>query len=97
MIVHYNIADPDAYKSYQKGAGPALKIGAECKLLVLDPASHQIEGEPQGKQTVVLEFESMEKAREIYESEAYQDVVGIRLGATTDHFAVLVEGFSMPG
>ena len=96
LIAHYNIVDPDRYAEYQKGAGPALRVPAECKVLVLDPDSNQVEGEPAGKQTVVLEFESMEKAKEIYESGEYQAVIGTRLAATTDHYAVLVNGFTMP-
>ena len=96
LIVNYNIADADAYKTYQKGAGPALKIGSECKVLVLDPASECVEGENVGQQTVVLEFESKERAKEIYESGDYQTVLPTRLDATTEHFAVIVDGFTMP-
>lgn len=95
LIVNYNIDDADAYKSYQKGAAPALKIGSEAKLLVLDHASNGVEGEA-GTNTVVLEYESMDKAKEIYESGDYQAVLPTRLNATSNHFAVLVEGFTMP-
>jgi uncharacterized protein (DUF1330 family) len=96
LILNYAVDDTDAYKEYQKGAGPALGIGTDCKLLVLDAASEQIEGEGAGHQTVVLEFESREKAQEIYQSAAYQAIVPTRLGATAKHFAVLVDGFTMP-
>jgi uncharacterized protein (DUF1330 family) len=96
LIVNYSVADPDLYKTYQKGAGPALKIGSECKVLVLDPKSEVVEGEGAGHQTVVLEFESKERAKELYESGEYQEVLPHRLNATTNHFAVLVDGFVMP-
>jgi len=95
LIVNYNIDDVDAYKEYQKGAGPALQIGSATKLLVLDGDSEQVEGEGAGKQTVVLEFESKEAAKAIYESGDYQAVLPTRLGATSSHFAVIVDGFSM--
>lgn len=97
LIVNYNVTDADSYGEYQKGAGPALKIGSECKVLVLDPSSERLEGDGSGHQTVVLEFESKEKAKEIYESGDYQAVLPTRLGATDAHFAVLVDGFTMPG
>jgi len=97
LIAHYNVDDPDLYREYQKGAGPALRIGSESKVLVLDPASNQVEGEPGGVQTVVIEFESMAKAKEIYESGEYQAIIGKRLGATSAGYAVLVEGFTPPG
>lgn len=97
LIVNYTIDDADGYKAYQKGAAPALKIGSEAKLLVLDQASRHLEGETAGATTVVLEFESMERAREIYESGDYQEVLPKRLESTSKHFAILVDGFSMPG
>lgn len=96
LIVNYNVTDPDAYAEYQKGAGPALRIGSEGKLLVFDPRSERLEGDSAGHQTVVLEFESKERAKEIYESGDYRAVLPTRLGATSDHFAVLVDGFTRP-
>jgi uncharacterized protein (DUF1330 family) len=96
LIVNYSVEDADAYKQYQNGAGPALRIGSECKVLVADPASELMEGDWAGHQTVVLEFESKEKAKEIYQSGDYQAVLPTRLGATTGHLAVLVDGFTMP-
>ena len=97
LIVNYDVDDAEAYGQYQQGAGPALRVGSECQVLVLDPASEQVEGDGAGKQTVVLQFESMEKAKEIYHSGEYQAVLPTRLGATSKHFALLVNGFEMPG
>ena len=93
LIVNYDVDNPELYAEYQGGALPALRIGTECEVLVLDPDSEQIEGQGAGKQTVVLKFESMEKAKEIYESGEYQAIVGKRHDATSKHFAVLVNGF----
>ena len=92
LIVNYDVDDADLYTDYQGGAGPALKIGAECQIRALDGDSEILEGTP-GKQTVVLEFESMDKAREIYHSGEYQTVIGKRHQATSNHFAVLVNSF----
>lgn len=96
LIVNYNVENPDQYKEYQKGAGPALKIGSDAKLLVLDHKSERLEGDTAANQTVVIEFESKKMAKEIYESGDYQAVLPIRLGATSSHFAVLCDGFVMP-
>ncbi|MGB3736038.1 MAG: DUF1330 domain-containing protein [Ilumatobacter sp.] len=93
LIVNYDVDNPELYKEYQGGAAGALRLGSECDVLVLDPATEQIEGEGAGKQTVVLKFESMEKAKEIYDSGEYQAIVGKRHDATSKHFAVLVNGF----
>ena len=92
LIVNYEVEDPKLYGEYAKGAGPAMKIGKECQLLALDPASERIEGDSSGRQTVILQFESKEKARQLYESGEYQAVIGKRLKATSKHFAVLVQG-----
>ena len=92
LIVNYDVDDADLYKEYQQGATPALRVGSDCDVVVFDPNSEQIEGEGAGRQTVVLKFESIEKAKEIYESGEYQAVVGKRHAATSKHFAVLVNG-----
>ena len=91
LIVNYNVENADLYKEYQGGAGGALNIGTDCQLLVLDPKSEAMEGSP-GHQTVVLQYDSKEKALESYKSGAYQAVVGKRLDATSSHFAVIVDG-----
>ena len=93
LIVNYDVDDPGLYAEYQQGAVSALRVGTECKVLVLDPTTEQVEGEGAGKQTVVLEFESMDKAKEIYESGEYQAIVGKRHDASSKHFAILVNGF----
>ena len=61
------------------------------KILVLDPASTIKEGEA-GAQTVVIEYPTKEAALAAYESADYQAVVGIRLEATTNGRAVIVDG-----
>ena len=93
LIVNYDVTDPDLYGEYQGGAPAALRIPDECKVVVFDPATTTVEGDGAGHQTVVLEFESVEKAKEIYESGEYQAIVGKRHAATSKHFAVLVNGF----
>ena len=95
LIVNYEVENPALYGEYAKAAGPAMKIGSECELIAFDPASERIEGESAGRQTVVLKFDSKEKARALYESGEYQAVIGKRLQATSRHFAILVSG--LPG
>jgi uncharacterized protein (DUF1330 family) len=90
MILNYDIENPELYGGYQAGAIPALRIGTDCEVVVFDAESQHLEGEPTGHQTVVLKFESMEKAHEIYNSGEYQAVIGKRHEASSNHFAVLV-------
>ena len=95
LIVNYKVEDPALYAEYSAGAGPAMRIGEACKLLAFDAASERLEGDTAQHQTIVLEFESKEAARALYESGDYQAVVGKRLEATSGHFAVLIDG--VPG
>lgn len=94
LIVNYQVDDPQLYGEYAKGAGPAMKIGTECQLLALDPATDRLEGDSSGRQTVILQFDSKEKAKALYESGEYQKVIGKRLSATSHHFAILVQGMA---
>ena len=87
FIAQYVVNDSDLYQEYAQGAGPPIaKFGGE--MVSFDIAAETIEGEPPGPQTVVLKFESVEKAREWYDSPDYQAVVGKRLTATTG-FAII--------
>jgi uncharacterized protein (DUF1330 family) len=95
LIVNYKLENPELYGEYAQAAGPAIKIGTEAELLALDPATEQLEGEPAGHQTVILRFESKARAKELYQSGEYQAIIGKRLEATSNHFAILVEG--VPG
>ena len=92
LIVNYEVEDPTLYGQYAKAAGPAMKIGSECQLIAFDPATDRVEGDSSGRQTVVLKFDSKEKAKELYESGEYQAIIGKRLDATSKHFAILVQG-----
>ena len=93
FIAQYVVNDPALYQEYAAGAGPTIAAHGG-KLLALDVASETIEGEPPGPQTVVLEFESVEKAKEWYNSPDYQAVVGKRLAATTG-FAVISQSMNL--
>ena len=95
LIVNYNVENPELYGEYSAAAGPVMKIGEACQLLAFDPASERLEGESAGHQTIILSFESIDKAKEIYESGEYQKIIPTRHAATSNHFAVLVNG--LPG
>jgi uncharacterized protein (DUF1330 family) len=87
FIAQYVVKNPALYGEYSKGAGPT--VGAfGGKLVSFDVASETIEGKPPGPQTVIIEFESVDKAKAWYNSPGYQAVVGKRLAAT-EGFAVI--------
>lgn len=93
FIAQYVVNDRDLYNEYAQGAGPT--IGASGgELVSLDVAAETVEGEPPGPQTVIIKFESVEKAKEWYNSADYQKVVGKRLQATNG-FAVIAKNMNL--
>jgi uncharacterized protein (DUF1330 family) len=87
FVAQYSVNDPALYAEYSAGAGPTLaKYGGE--LVAFDVAAETIEGESPGGQTVIIKFESTEAAKQWYNSDDYQAVVGKRLAATSG-FAVI--------
>ena len=95
LIVNYNVENREIYAEYSAAAGPVMKIGDACTLIAFDPASDRLEGESAGHQTIVLQFESKEEAKALYESGEYQALIPKRHSATSNHFAILVNG--IPG
>ena len=65
------------------------------QIVVVDDAPEQIEGDWHGTRTVVLEFESVEAARNWYHSAEYQEHAPLR-HAAADNKAAIVAGFEMP-
>ncbi len=93
LIVNYNVENAERYGEYSAAAGPVMKIGEAAELVAFDPESAKLEGSP-GHQTIVLRFDSVDAAKEIYESGEYQKLIPIRQEATSNHFAVLVNGLA---
>ncbi len=90
LIGNYDVTDLAGYREYQQNSAPILAGGG--KLLVLDKASEGKEGTA-GHMTVVIEYPDKDAAIAAYESESYQAVVGMRLGATENGRLVIVDGF----
>jgi uncharacterized protein (DUF1330 family) len=86
------IRDPAEMQKYaEKGAknGPPPKM----KPLAVYGAQTHIEGETAPDGVVILEFPTVEDAKEWYYSPAYQDAAKHRLAAA-DYRGVIVEGFA---
>jgi uncharacterized protein (DUF1330 family) len=90
IIATEAIHDPVGMAKYAKAAVPAITEGPGT-VLALDPTPEVLEGDWQGRQTVLMEFESAEAARAWYESDPYQKVIPMR-AAAADTDAVIVHG-----
>ena len=91
LIINYNVTDPDALVGYRDAAGPIL-VGPNrgTHRVVTDQTVDLGEGSGVGTTTVVLEFASVEVAKQIFDSAEYQAVVGDRLSATEPIHAMIV-------
>jgi uncharacterized protein (DUF1330 family) len=88
IILTEDVKDPAGMAEYAKLAGKAM---AGSTLLSFDQKPEVLEGEWHGTQTVLLEFESAEAAREWYNSDAYQAAAKVRQAAA-DCNAVIMSG-----
>jgi uncharacterized protein (DUF1330 family) len=88
VIITEDITDPVRMAEYSKAAGQAM---AGATLLSVDPTPEVLEGAWHGSQTVVMEFESVDAAREWYHSDAYQEAIKLR-EAAADCNGVIVSG-----
>ncbi|MCG6121260.1 MAG: DUF1330 domain-containing protein [Microvirga sp.] len=89
MVGRITITDQAKYDEYIKGASVAIaKYGA--KMLARGGAYETLEGEGRGR-NVLLEFESLDAAREYYNSPEYQGAKAKREGAALADI-IIVEG-----
>jgi uncharacterized protein (DUF1330 family) len=88
-IAHVDVRDPERYKDYVATAKPAFeRFGAN--FLARGGAHEGMEGEARVR-NVVIEFPSLQAARDCYNSAEYQAAKAIRV-TVADGEIVLVEG-----
>jgi len=91
VIANIEVTDPATYEEYKKLAGPSV-VAYDGKYLVRGGAAEVLEGGWTPKRVVVLEFPSLERAKEWWNSESYAAAIGIRHAAARSEL-VLVEGY----
>ena len=90
FIADVDVTDREAYEQYRGQVAATIeKYGG--KYLVRGGAFEKIEGDWTPTRLVILEFESMERAKEWYYSEDYKDIMAIRHRSANTN-AVLVAG-----
>jgi uncharacterized protein (DUF1330 family) len=92
VILTEDIHDPDRMAAYEEASfAPLLEFGG--RPLVVDQDVEVLEGTWPGTRTVIVEFESVERARAWYASESYQAALPLRLAAA-DCSVVITAGFN---
>lgn len=87
-IAHIQVNDPDRYRTY---AAEAFRIVGEFggRYLARAGQTDPVEAADLPPRHVIVEFESMEKARACYNSPAYQKARAIRQAASTGNLLIL--------
>ena len=91
IIATVEIHDEDAYGEYRKHV-PATIAAYGGRFVVRGGAVERLEGDWEPHRLVVLEFPSVERAREWWASEEYREPKALRQAASTGTL-VLVEGY----
>ena len=90
VSAHRNLPDSEKYEVYAKLAIVAVKNGGG-RFIVRGLTETAVENGLTGFRTVVIEFDSYEKAIEVYHGEEYQKAVK-KLGGTQDRdFRIMKE------
>jgi uncharacterized protein (DUF1330 family) len=92
-VVSLEVTNPEAYRAYQEFVRPFLAAN-DGRFLIRGGQQEVVEGSVKPR-VVVIEFPSYEHAAQVYHSEAYQNGLKLRLGASMADFAI-VEGFDAP-
>ncbi len=90
LIARIKVTDPEKYKNYTALSPAAIKAFGG-KFLVRGGAVETLEGKKETNRVVVLEFKSLEIARQFYHSEQYTLAKAQRAGAAQGQF-IIVEG-----
>jgi uncharacterized protein (DUF1330 family) len=91
LVAHITVTDAAEYAKYRDASGALLKkYGATA---LVDPTTAEIMEGSFKDRTVILEFESLEKAREFWNSDKYQSAKAFRTGSSIGDF-MLISGIS---
>ncbi|RMS56927.1 hypothetical protein ALP63_03543 [Pseudomonas syringae pv. aceris] len=89
-IAHVDVTDPQQYSEYTQRAPAAFELFGG-RFLARGGRSEALEGRDAPQRTVIIEFESYEKALACYRSPEYQHAMSHRQGASKAEI-VIVEG-----
>ena len=90
IIVDVQVTNPTTYKQYRESVLPTLEAYGG-RYLARGGAAENLEGDWKPNRIVVLEFDSMERAKAWWSSEEYREPKKLRQSAAVTNM-VVVEG-----
>jgi uncharacterized protein (DUF1330 family) len=95
LVAHIKVTDPEAFKAYQVAVPKVIaKFGG--RYLVRGGVVDIREGDWSEPRLVIVAFDSLDQARRFYDSPEYQEILPLRLNASTGTLAI-VEGYTAAG
>lgn len=91
IIARVEVRDWDRYRDYMKHT-PRVIARFGGRFIVRGAEIHTLEGPPETRRMVVIEFPSLEQAKAFYASDEYGAVKALREGAGEGQF-LAVDGF----
>lgn len=92
LVARVNVTDPEKYEAY-KALAPAAIAAYGGRYLARGGPMKILEGEPENRRVVVLEFPTMEAAEKFYHSTEYGAAREKRRGAA-EFQLILLEGYA---
>ena len=93
VVTYRSIKNPDKLAAYAKIAGPAIQA-AGGKYLVRAPTPANVYELGMNQRTVIVEFESVEKAIAAHDSPAYQEALRVLGKDSVERELRIVEGLA---
>ena len=90
VMADVEVTDPKLFSDYQKLVAPTVEQYGG-RYLVRGGNTEVVEGEFEPNRTVVIEFDSFERAREWYNSPEYAEPKRMRIACTNSN-VLIVEG-----
>ena len=88
LVCRIDVTDMTQYQEYMKLSPNILKQYGG-KFIARGGNVLTLEGEPETRRMVMVEFESREAAETFYNSDEYQHAISVREGAATAQFVVV--------
>ena len=90
VVAEIEVDNPEGYEEYKKLAPPPIAAFGG-KYIARGGRAENLEGDWQPKRLVILEFESVEKAKQWLDSEEYREAKALRHEHATSNM-IVVEG-----
>ena len=90
VVIEIEVKNPEGYEEYKRLAPPSITAYGG-KYIARGGKAENLEGSWQPNRIVILEFESVEKAKQWLDSEEYQEAKALRHKYASSN-AIVVEG-----